>query len=313
MADHAQQLQSSLDFLSWRAMKKLSLMLLVVCFVQCAAAAQIEAKPDAEFCSSMTIRLAGTIRRGDAARLEQAVQVITQQAKRVYGECFFAPSVILQSHGGDVAEALTMGKLIRDAGLATSVPVNGECFSSCVFLFAAGVERKVWRNGQVGIHRPYLRDVDEHASVGSIRSQRASQIERIRSYIEGMDLSLQLLDAMLAVPPDEVRILTEDEMRDYRITGTDASFEEFQVNWNAKMFDLSSSEYRRRHAIALTACENTDETNVCASASILGISLAESQGRWSRYMSCKQRVKNELTQRECFRSMVTHGGAQTTR
>ena len=49
----------------------------------------------------------------------------------------------------------------------------------------------------------------------------------MRSYIERMDLSPQLLDAMLAVPPDEIRILTEDKMRDFRIAGTDANFEEY--------------------------------------------------------------------------------------
>jgi hypothetical protein len=96
-------------------MTKLSLLFLAMCLAQYASAARIEARPDAEYCDNMTIGVSGTIRRGDAARLEQAIQLITQQAKSVYGECFFVPLVILQRQGGDVAEALTMGALIRDA------------------------------------------------------------------------------------------------------------------------------------------------------------------------------------------------------
>jgi hypothetical protein len=268
---------------------------------------------ESEFCSTITVRISGEIRSGDAARLQRAIQGITQQVKSVFGDCISPPTVLLSSKGGDVAEALTMGALIRDAGLATTVYSGRECFSSCVFLFAAGVERRVARNAQVGIHRPYLRDVEQHASVASIRGIRASQIERIRAYIERMDLSPQLLDAMLAVPPDEIRILTVEEMRDFRMTGTDASFDEYRVGLNAKKFDLSSSEYRRRHATAWAACESAEDSHLCLSASILGIGLAESRTRWARYERCKKDVKNEVAQRDCFRRFVAHGAEQTGR
>lgn len=294
-------------------MMKLYSLLVVLCVLQDASAAQIESRAESKFCSAMTIQISGEIRSGDAARLQRAIQVITQQVKSVFGDCFFPPTVLLSSKGGDVAEALTMGALIRDAGLATTVYSGRECFSSCVFLFAAGVERRVARNGQVGVHRPYLRDVEQHESVASIRGKRASQMERIRSYIERMDLSPQLLDAMLAVPPDEIRILTAEEMHDFRITGTDASFNEYQVGLNAKMFDLSSSEYRRRHAIAWAACESAEDSHLCVSASILGLGLAESRTRWARYQGCKKDVKNELAQRDCFRTFVARGAAQTSR
>lgn len=295
-------------------MKKLHALLLSLCVMQSAYAAQIEPRPESNFCSTMTIRVSGDIRSGDAARLNRAIQLVTQEAKRIFGECFFPPTVLLSSNGGDVHEALAMGAAIRDAGLATTVYAGRECLSSCVFLFAAGVERKLARGARVGIHRPYLQDVDERASIASIQAQRTAQAVRIRDYLERMNVSPSLLDAMLAVPPDQLRVLTEEEMREYRITGTDASFEEYQVSLNAKMFALPSAEFRRRNAAAASACENfAGEFNVCVAASILRISLAEAEVRWGRYQGCKAHVKNEVGQRECFRVFVTHGGLSERR
>ena len=47
--------------------------------------------------------------------------------------------VILESDGGSVAEALSMGRLIRQMGFDTEVTTH--CFSSCTLAFIGGVRR----------------------------------------------------------------------------------------------------------------------------------------------------------------------------
>ena len=49
--------------------------------------------------------------------------------------------VYLNSLGGDVVEAMKIGRAIRKANLQTDVTSTQECSSSCVLILAAGVER----------------------------------------------------------------------------------------------------------------------------------------------------------------------------
>lgn len=78
------------------------------------------------------IALDGAIVRGDADRLSKAID----QLPSFEG----GPWVILtlDSSGGDYAEALKVGRMIRDNGIATKV-VNGQrCLAACAFLFLGG-------------------------------------------------------------------------------------------------------------------------------------------------------------------------------
>jgi hypothetical protein len=60
--------------------------------------------------------------------------------------------VILESDGGSVAEALRMGRVIRQMGFDTEV--NTHCFSSCTLAFLGGVRRNVRGVGaEFGVHR----------------------------------------------------------------------------------------------------------------------------------------------------------------
>src|SRR5689334_14874230 len=77
-----------------RSMKKVYAFVLLLCVLQSVSAARIEPKPESDFCSSMSIRIFGDIQSGDAARLDQAIQLVTREAKRVFGECLFPPTVL---------------------------------------------------------------------------------------------------------------------------------------------------------------------------------------------------------------------------
>ena len=61
--------------------------------------------------------------------------------------------VRLDSLGGDVDTALSIGRIVRADKAAVAVLGDGRCLSSCVFVLAGGAIRYV--AGPVGIHRPF--------------------------------------------------------------------------------------------------------------------------------------------------------------
>ena len=126
-----------------------------------------------------------------------------------------AVNVVLDSRGGSIWVAMSIGRLIRKYGFTTRVEVGTACVSACVYLLAAGEGRYV--GGRVGIHRPYL----PNDGVTSARAKKA-QYEGIhaqtRQYLEEMGLPATLQDRLMQTPPDRVAWLSEQELSTYGLT-----------------------------------------------------------------------------------------------
>lgn len=258
-------------------------------------------------CYELSISIDGPIVNGDTERFKALAGQLASVVKRVYSECRTQPQVILDSRGGDVDESLAIGRLIRAAPLRTFVRKGSECFSSCVFLLAAGVEREAY--GKVAIHRPYFSNIPEGKDINEIRTARANQIRKISAYLESMDTSQSLIDAMTLVPPEKLRFLSRSESQLYRLIGEDPSHEEYRVNRWAKLYGLSTAAYRQRSVGVYERCERSfkGETNICVNAEILGISIAEAEVRWDRLQSCNKKSKNETFRDDCFRKYMVAG------
>ena len=91
----------------------------------------------------------GEIRRGDARRLERALEKADRDrhgTKRLY----------LESEGGQVVEALKMADIITAAKVSTIVRKGKFCASACAsILFVAGKYRTVEQGGLLAIHSCY--------------------------------------------------------------------------------------------------------------------------------------------------------------
>jgi hypothetical protein len=73
--------------------------------------------------------------------------------------------LILASDGGDVTEALKIGKLIKSLYSEVIVePLTGRCVSACFFIYAAAAEREVDGERLVGINRPFIADSETSTS-----------------------------------------------------------------------------------------------------------------------------------------------------
>ena len=65
----------------------------------------------------------------------------------------YIKTVVLNSPGGSVTDALAMGRLIREKNFATEVEAGKYCASSCPLVFAGGVERRAGDKAAIGVHQ----------------------------------------------------------------------------------------------------------------------------------------------------------------
>ncbi|MFZ3154582.1 hypothetical protein [Pseudomonas sp.] len=119
--------------------------------------------------------------------------------------------VMLDSIGGSVAEAIRMGRLLRETGFDALVPSTGLCQGSCVYLLAAGHAKTV--RGHVGIHRPYYAGSDSLHSASASGASRAAQV----AYFQDMQIPPELLEAINSTEPRRMRVLTPSELARYRL------------------------------------------------------------------------------------------------
>ena len=80
--------------------------------------------------------------------------------------------------------------------------------------------------GKTGIHRPFFGNLEAGLSTQQIKTLRDSMNRAILAYLQEMDVSTALLDAMLAVPPEDMRILGNKELTSFRLIGSDPSWDE---------------------------------------------------------------------------------------
>jgi hypothetical protein len=65
----------------------------------------------------------------------------------------YIKTVVLNSPGGSVTDALAMGRLIRERKFATEVEAGKYCASSCPLVFAGGLERRAGDKAVIGVHQ----------------------------------------------------------------------------------------------------------------------------------------------------------------
>ncbi|MBY6082062.1 COG3904 family protein [Ruegeria arenilitoris] len=124
--------------------------------------------------------------------------------------------VALHSPGGVVSEALSIGKKVREAELASAVLAGALCVSSCPYILAGGEDRIVSLRGLVGMHQHYYEQPRLIPVVFAVEGIQKGQGETMRHLIDmGVDPALMLYS--LNTPPEEIYALVEDELVDTRI------------------------------------------------------------------------------------------------
>ncbi len=162
--------------------------------------------------SGGVLSLTGTIDPGSAERFAQEI------AAR--GE--YVSTVLLDSPGGSVNDALDIGRLILEKGLATEVRNGGLCASSCPLVFASGETRIAGPEAAIGVHQIYAAalsasPVDALSVAGVAMADAQSATAEITRHLSetGVDAALWL--HAMETPPDQLYYFTPEEMERYRL------------------------------------------------------------------------------------------------
>lgn len=167
----------------------------------------LEAPLDIRLGSGGILSLTGTIDPGSSSRFLAEIEA--------RGE--YVSTVLLDSPGGSVDDALSIGRLIRERELSTEVADGGLCASSCPLIFAGGSERIAGRGAAIGVHQIYAAaltatPVDALSVAGVAMADAQSVTADITRHLSdgGIDPALWL--HALETPPDRLYYFSTEEM-----------------------------------------------------------------------------------------------------
>jgi hypothetical protein len=135
----------------------------------------------------------------------------------------YIKTVVLNSPGGSVTDALAIGRLIRERKFATEVEAGKYCTSSCPLVFAGGVERRAGDRAAIGVHQ--VASITS-ATGGPPRDEMsiAQNISaRCQRYLADMGVSLQVWVHAMETPHDRLFVFRSDELKSLNLVTAAAS------------------------------------------------------------------------------------------
>lgn len=144
---------------------------------------------------ALVITISGKIEKGDYVRLLKFLK--PDYSKSTPEEVFknrlaFQKTVVLDSSGGDVSEAMKIANLIEKSYANTEVPKGGRCYSSCFLIWAGGARHLL--GGEIGVHRITLAGNDTNIAKSEKVVVPASQ--SVESYLLRVGIPRRIVDKM---------------------------------------------------------------------------------------------------------------------
>jgi ATP-dependent protease ClpP protease subunit len=187
--------------------------------------------------------ISGVITKSDLNELALAVEVMNKTKG--------TPIFRLNSEGGDVEVAMAIGRQLRHFQAQAITWEQGRCYSACVFILAGAVRRSL--SNSIGIHRPYSSSTTQRDYHATQTAQR--QLSKLaKEYLEEVNVSPSLYDAMVNVPPEKIRLLSESELMSFGILEVDPVEQELEDASEARKYGLSKIEFLRRKSQVETTC-----------------------------------------------------------
>lgn len=154
-------------------------------------------------------RLEGGIRAGDAPRLIELMDAADPAPE----------TLILQSPGGSVSDALALGRHVRAQGINTTMLAGEFCYSACPYLLVAGLSRDIDAAASVGVHQHYFGENTFLPAAFAVEDIQRGQGE-VMTYLDEMGIDPLVMQHALSTPPDEIYVLLPEELERYGISQT---------------------------------------------------------------------------------------------
>ncbi|TCI00205.1 hypothetical protein EJV46_06040 [Roseococcus sp. SYP-B2431] len=120
--------------------------------------------------------------------------------------------VVLNSGGGSLTPALSIGRAIREARLQTYVPDGSGCFSACSLIWLAGTERHIGQGARIGFHAAY---VAQQGGPGQVSSSGNAVIGAYLSRLGYNDGAIRLFTA---APPNQIVVVKPRQFEQNGVT-----------------------------------------------------------------------------------------------
>lgn len=161
--------------------------------------------------------LTGIITTGDTVKFEQFIK---EQTDPIDGSLLH--TIYLLSPGGNIYEAMQIGKIIRDKFLSVeATPYNKDlsisqanapkcgregkpvcCASACALIYFGGAQ---WSVGDViGLHRPKLEDLGEYESFTEASKNTIKANQDVKDYLTEMEVDEDVYKTMMTTPPNKI-------------------------------------------------------------------------------------------------------------
>jgi len=174
-----------------------------------------------EYTVCWTLSVSGEIEKGDTKYLSNALEVVARQRPK-RGARSRIGTILFNSPGGDLLEAMVLGRAIRKHLIQTAISGDSSCASTCVIAFLGGIER--WPLGPVIMHSLHSRQFAGSEDPDKASAMRKQISRELRQYLEEMHISTTLLEELEKIPPDSAKTLSVPELDRLGIMGTDPSW-----------------------------------------------------------------------------------------
>lgn len=173
----------------------------------------------------------------------------------IYAENNNSSLLVLNSFGGDVAEAIKIGRMLQ-GHLSVSF-ANKECISACVIILAGSAVRLI--SGGVGVHSPrFDYQTFSRLDPAHARSAYNQMISDVKQYYLQAGISEQFTNVMQNTPSSSVRFMTAEELDQVGFSVLDPAYREYL---NARIFSQcgpSSVAIFRTFVSSLVRCDQSD-------------------------------------------------------
>jgi hypothetical protein len=216
-----------------------------------------------------------------------AVGIITADSPRDFdefarGRQLGGATIVLDSSGGSVNDAITLGRRFRGLGALTtvgttvlnqtsrgqhaSVRPEAYCESMCVFLLLSGTTRYVPEAAHVRVHQIWMGDRADDARAANYTAQDMMIVERdigrLAKYTFDMGGAGDLLSLALSVPPwEDLHELSRDELRVTNLVTTEQVADVLPPRDNAATVPVAEAKPKPNHDRFATSAAD-DEAQV---------------------------------------------------
>ena len=250
----------------------LSVLAVILCQSAVAAEGEVHGKVDCErfkgSCIIYDLAIEGPIGSSTSAKLREIFAEFDRKSNaKEHPDGFSHTQIKLDSPGGSVSAAMSIGRLLRKNRMTAVVPRTAKCNSACVFIYAGAVTRLGhFNSGKIGIHQPFFDSVTGPVDADEIRFRYSALLKDMRDYLREMNVSEQLADEMLKTPSSSIHYLTHREQDRFGLVIFDPVEKEVWKSEDAHELGISRIEYNRREALVLSWCPLDSSFSGCKDA-----------------------------------------------